>query len=184
MTRRSLGIGLLSVMSLAAGSGRLGLSQTAMPSMPMEQHEHKAAEPSTSLTVIVDGKPTSYSLADLQAMPQHTVTVHNGHTQTEETYTGVSLSDLLAKFGVSTDAAGAKRVYHSYVKAEGTDKYWVLYSASELQPALHTGDAIVALTLGGKPLTTDGQFKMVIAGEKKPARWVRNLQTLTFVTVE
>ncbi len=30
----------------------------------------------------------------------------------------------------------------------------------------------------------DGKFKMVISGEKKPARWVRNLSSITVVTIE
>jgi len=150
------------------------------PAAPMEAH--KAAPVSTTLIVTIDGKAVTYTLADLQAMPQKTVTVKNGHTQAEETYTGVAVSDVLAKGGISMETL--KRVYHSYIKAEGTDHYWVLYSASEIQSGLREGQAIVALTLDGKPLTTDGQFKIVETGEKRPARWVRNLTSLTVVTVE
>lgn len=164
------------------GLGPVAISQMApmAPSAPMEAH--RPAPISTSLVVAVDGKPVTYRLADLQAMPQKTITVKNGHSQADETYTGVAVSDLLAKGGVSMETL--KRVYHSYIKAEGTDHYWVLYSASEVQSGLRQSEAIVALTLDGKPLTTDGQFKIVETGEKRPARWVRNLMSLTVVTVE
>ncbi len=94
-------------------------------------------------------------------MPQRTLAVHNGHSNVDESYTGVGLSDLLTKCGYTLESNGARKVYHSYVRAEGTDKYFVLYSAAELEPGLHTGDAIVALTVNGKPLTEDGQFKFV-----------------------
>jgi hypothetical protein len=150
----------------------------------MEAHEHKPSVPSTSLTVSVDGKPVSFTLAELQAMPQRTLKVFNAHTKMDESYSGVGVSDLLAKYGVTTEGGGAKRVYRSYVKAEGTDHYWVIYSASELEPSLHATDAIVALSADGKPLGEDGAFKLVTGSEKKPARWVRNLTALTLVTVE
>jgi hypothetical protein len=42
----------------------------------------------------------------------------------------------------------------------------------------------VALGVDGKGLGDEGEFKIVIAGEKRPARWVRNLNSLTVVTVE
>jgi hypothetical protein len=93
------------------------------------------------------------------------------------------MSDLLAKFGLTLDGAGAQKVYHTYVKAEGTDKYWVLYSASELEPALSTFDSLLALTVDGKPIVADGEFKIVEDGQRKPARWVRNLSALTIVTL-
>ena len=159
------------------------LGFSAMAQME-EHHEHKVKVASTSLLVVAGGKTTTLKLADLQAMPQRQLMVHNAHSNVDETYTGVGLSDLLAKFGLSLEGSGAKGVYHSYVRAEGTDKYYVIYSASELEGALHTGDAIVALMVDGKPLTEDGEFKMVVGGDKKPARWVTNLAKLAVVSVD
>lgn len=149
-----------------------------------EHHEHKAKVASTALRVTAKGKTTTYSLADLQSMPQRTLVVHNGHSNVDESYTGVGLSDLLAKAGYSLEHGGQKLILHSYVRAEGTDRYFVLYAAAELEPGLHTDDSIVALTLDSKPLGEDGQFKMIVAGDQKPARWVTNLDSLTVVTLE
>ena len=171
-------------VTLVAMAGLCGQGQAQTTSMAMEHHEAKAAVRSTSLVVTVNGKATTLTQEQLAAMPQRALTVRNGHSSAEETYSGVGVNDLLAKLGITVEGAGAKQVYRSYVKAEGTDHYWVLYSASELQAGLRTTDAIVALTLDGKPLDTDGAFKLVVAGEKKPARWVRNLAALTVVTVE
>jgi hypothetical protein len=94
------------------------------------------------------------------------------------------VSDLLAKVDVTPEKLGNKGIYHSYLKAEGTDKYWVLYSATEIESAMHKSTAIIALTVGGKPIAEDGQFKFVASDDVHPARWVRNLKSLTFVTVE
>ncbi len=150
----------------------------------MEEHAHKPSAPSTSLTLTAAGKTTTYTLADLQAMPQKTVTVHNAHANTDETYTGVLVGDLLAKVGVTPEKLGNKTIYHSYLKAEGTDSYWVLFSATEVEPAMDKSTAIIALTVGGKPIAEDGQFKFVSSDDVHPARWVRNLKALEFVTIK
>ena len=171
-------------LAMLLAIGTLGVAQTAPATPSAEHHEHKTKVASTSLLVIAGGKSSTFKLADLEAMPQRTVVVHNGHSDVDETYTGVGLNDLLERLGYTLDNGGQKRVLHSYVRAEGTDKYFVLYSAAELEPALRTSDAIVALTVNGKPIVEDGQFKMIVQGEKKPARWVTNLNTLTVVTLE
>ena len=153
-----------------------------MASMP--EHEHTPAAPSTSLTLTIDGKATILSLADLQIMPQKSVTVHNEHLKTDETYTGVPLSDLLAKYGFPVDKTTHRKMLRSYITAEGTDKYWVLYSVTEIEPTEHNADVIVATTLAGKPLGEDGQLKLVSTADKKPQRWVRNLTSITVKSAE
>ena len=150
----------------------------------MSEHAHTPATPSTSLILTIDSKATKLSIADLQVMPQKTVTVHNEHLKVDETYTGVSLSDLLAKYGFPVDKTTHQKMLRSYIKAEGTDKYWVLYSVTEIEPSEHNADVIVAITLGGKPLGEDGQLKIVSSADKKPQRWVRNLTAITVKTAE
>jgi hypothetical protein len=153
-----------------------------MASMP--EHAHAPATPSTSLTLTIDGKATTLSLTDLQAMPQKTVTVHNEHLKVDETYTGVALNDLLTKYGFPVDKTTHQKMLRSYIKAEGTDKYWVLYSVTEIEPSEHNADVIVATMLAGKPLGEDGQLKLVSTADKKPQRWVRNLTAITVKTAE
>jgi hypothetical protein len=150
----------------------------------MAEHDHAPASPSTSLTLTVDGKATTLSVAELQAMPQKTVTVHNEHTKADESYTGVLLGDLLAKYGFPVDKTTQRKMLRSYVVAEGTDKYWVLYSMTEIEGSEHNGEVIVAMSMGGKPLGMDGQFKLVDSGDKKPQRWVRNLSAITVKSAE
>ena len=184
---------ILVLLSGLAGPGLVGpgllgpgLALAQMP-MPDAEHQHdqmgsKPAVPSANLVVTIDGKVTTFSPTDLKAMPQKTLAVKNGHTGADESYTGVGVGDLLAKCGF-TGAAG-KKMFHSYVRAEGSDGYWVLYSASELEGAVSNDDALIAIALNGKPLEAEGAFKMVASAEKKPARWVRNLAALTVITVD
>ena len=150
----------------------------------MEQHEHVPAPASTSLTLTIDGKATTLSLAEFQTMPQKTISVHNEHTKADESYTGVLLGDLLTKYGFPVSQATHRKMLRSYLVAEGTDKYWVLYSVTEIEPSEHDASVIVATSMNGKPLAEDGQLKLVDSGDKKPQRWVRNLTAITVKSVE
>lgn len=146
--------------------------------------EHAKAPASTELKLTVDGTTTTLSLADLAALPQRTVTVHNEHTKADESYTGVALGDLLAKHRFAVGQQTHRRMLRSYIKAEGTDKYWVLYSVTEIEPSEHNAEVIVATSMNGKPLGDDGQIKLVASADKKPQRWVRNLTAITLVSAE
>jgi len=143
-----------------------------------------AAAPSTSLTLTVDGKATVFSTADLKALPQKTVKVHNEHTKMDESYSGVPLGDLLAKAGFVVIPATHREMLRSFLRVEGTDKYWVLYSLTEVEGSEHDGDVLVATSMDGKGLGADGELKLISTGDKKPQRWVRNLAAITVKSAE
>ncbi|MDW5266450.1 MULTISPECIES: molybdopterin-dependent oxidoreductase [Acidobacteriaceae] len=150
----------------------------------MPEHAHVQAVLSTSLTLVIEGKATTLSVAELQAMPQKTVTVHNPHTKMDENYTGVELSDLLAKYGAALDKTTQRRILRSYLRVEGTDHYFVLYSAAEIEGEIHNVDVIVATGMNGSGVGEDGAIKLVASGDKKPMRWVRNATKISLVTVD
>jgi hypothetical protein len=182
MVRRTFLAGLMAACIVTAGSAQ-ALAQAASGNSAMQMPKPPAPL-STSLVVTVDGKATTFSVADLKAMPQKTVKVHNEHTKADETYTGVALSDLLAKAGFVADKSTQKKMLHSYLQAEGTDKYWVLYSATEVEGSEHNGDVIVATSMNDGAIGADGNFKLVSTEDKKPQRWVRNLTAITLKTAE
>ena len=169
------------IASLAPALGRAQTAPGAMGEMEMSK---PAAAPSTSLTITVAGKAKVFSVADLKAMPQKTVKVHNEHSKADETYSGVPLGDLLAKAGFVADKSTQKTMLHSYLQAEGTDKYWVLYSLTEVEGSEREGDVIVAISMDGKGLGADGEFKLVSTADKKPQRWVRNLTAIVMKSAE
>jgi len=178
-------ISLLCVIALclAALSPLCGHAQ-ATPQAATEEHAHATAPASTSLTLTIEGKAATLSVAELQAMPQKTVSVHNEHTKADETYSGVLLGDLLAKYGFPVDKTTHRKMLRSYLIAEGTDKYWVLYSVTEVEGSEHEGSVIVAASMNGKPLGEDGQLKLIDSSDKKPQRWVRNLSAITVKSAE
>ena len=70
----------------------------------------------------------------------------------------------------------------SYILAEASAGYRVVYSLAELDSDFQDSEVIVADTLNGSPLgEKQGPFKMVAPHDKRPARWVRMLKSLTVV---
>lgn len=159
----------------------------ATPASGGEMHQHKPATPSVVLAVTgTDGKTARYSLDELKAMHHLTATVHNMHTQADETYSGVPVSELVkqAEPALATGDKTKFKPLMTVVVFEGTDKYRVVLTECDLEPSCHEGMVLVADTMNGQPLTTDGAFKLISTQDKKPQRWVRNLTSITIQGVE
>jgi hypothetical protein len=157
----------------------------ALAGSAQQMAHHEPSSPSTELTLRgLDGKAITLSPSDLAAMPHKTVTVMNHHTNANETYSGVALSDLLAKVGAPQGSDVKGKLFMLGVVAEGTDHYSVLFAIAETDPSIHTGDILVADQMNGQKLDKDGAFKLVSMEEKRPARWVRNLTSISLVEVK
>ncbi len=164
-------------------------AQTTHDSGTMTTMERKAATPSTTLTITgLDGTSKTVSVTEMMAMPQTTVTVTNGHTQKQETYGGIPVRDLLALAAPPkmVPIAGADITMKprnsprlTVIVARGTDGFRVAITLCDTDPGCRSGQAIVADTLDGRPLTSDGAFKLILSEDKMPGRWVRNLDALT-----
>jgi len=124
--------------------------------------------------------PLSLSASDLKSMPRKTLKLENPHSKKTEVYEGVPLSDLFQKAGAPQGHDLRGPMMTSYVLAEAADGYRVVFSLAELDSDFADSDAIVADTLDGAPLgANEGPFKLVLPHDKRPARWVRMLQSLT-----
>jgi hypothetical protein len=144
-----------------------------------------AAQPSDHLDLHgLDGSTFHITPAELKVMPHKTISVFNAHIKKQESYSGVPLADLLLKVHAPVGDALKGKLFATGVLAEGTDGYKVLYSIAEVDPVMHTGDVIVADTVNGEPLTTTGAFQLINTEDKRPARWVRNLDSITVIPVD
>ena len=113
-------------------------------------------------------------------MPRKTLHVSNPHDKKVEVYEGVALEDLLRKAGVPLGERLRGALMASYVIAEAGDGYRVAFSLAELDSGFLDSEIIVADTMDGAPLGPKvGPFRLVAPHEKRPARWVRMLKSIT-----
>jgi hypothetical protein len=147
--------------------------------------EMKMDHPATlsgPLKIAYGSQTAEWTPATLAALPHVTVTVYNEHAKANQSYSGVPLAALLSRLGVPDKPHG--KDFRSYLLAEGSDGYGVVYSVAEVTPDVHDATVIVADQLDGKPLTTSGPLQLVATGEKRPARWVRNLVSIRVLSAQ
>jgi hypothetical protein len=171
-------------LGAAAAIGQTPSQNQPMPmsGMDMGHGMGKPLVPAGPLKITFGDKSAEWTPATLAALPHKTVTLFNEHAKINQTYSGVPLIDLLTRLGVPDKPHG--KDLRLYLVAEGSDGYKAVYSVAEVNPDVHDATVIVADTLDGKPLADDGPLKLVATGEKRPARWVRNLVTVRVLTVE
>ncbi|MGO8756975.1 MAG: hypothetical protein ACLQG3_02510 [Terracidiphilus sp.] len=162
-------------MDMGGGSGSKSMNMgDCMGMMHGAMKPGNAASiPPGVLRVAFGDKSADWTPAKLAPLAHVSVTVHNMHTQADETYSGVPVMALLTPLGVSDNPHGGNLRF--YAVAMGSDGYEAVYSIGELMPELSSGTVIVADLENGKPLAGDGPLKIVGAGDKGAARRVRNL---------
>ena len=128
--------------------------------------------------------PLVLTLADLKNMPRKKLTVVNPHDKKTEAYEGVLVEELLRKAGVAEGENLRGPSMATYVLAEAADGYRVVFSLAELDSGILDSEVIVADTMDGAPLgANQGPFRIVAPHEKRPARWVRMLKSITVTRV-
>src|SRR5579875_3579428 len=96
------------------------------------QHTKPPVPPSKSVNVTFQGRTITLTVDDLIHLPQVTVHIHNAHRNTDETYSGPLLADVLARVGLKSTPETEPLILHSSLIATGTDHYFVLYSIPEV----------------------------------------------------
>lgn len=129
--------------------------------------------------------PVKLRATELKALPHVSFTIHNPHSNADETYSGVRLSDLLAKLGAPLGQLFHGTALKNYVVATGSDRYQAVFSLAEVDPSFHPGEILVADTMNGAPLDAKtGPFRLVVSEDKRPARSVRNLISIELKSIE
>jgi hypothetical protein len=68
----------------------------------------------------------------------------------------------------------------TFVTVEATDGYRVLFSIAELDARFTDRVVIVADAKDGRPLpAAEGPYRLIVPGEKRPARWARQVVRIT-----
>jgi DMSO/TMAO reductase YedYZ molybdopterin-dependent catalytic subunit len=134
----------------------------------------------TPIVIKVEGEvthPLQLSLADLAKMRR--VEVRATEHGTEHRFSGVAISDILQQAGVTMGPQLRGKNMAKYLLAKAADGYEVIFSLPELDSAFTDRVIILADQADGSPLPADkGPFRIVVPGEKKPARWIWQVTAL------
>ena len=96
---------------------------------------------------------------------------------------GVALIDLLARAGVPSGDDLEDKDLTKIVLVTGADGYQVSFALAELDSAFTDRVVLVADSKDGKPLPANAApYQIVVPGEKRPARWVRQVISMTSST--
>ncbi len=123
-------------------------------------------------------KPLNLRAADLSALPRTEVTAIDRDGK-EHRYSGVALLDLLKRAGTTlgNDLRGENLM--KYVVVRAIDGYEVVFALPEIEPDFTTRTILLADRVDGAPLPSGiGPYRIVVPGEKKPARWVREVKAI------
>jgi hypothetical protein len=109
---------------------------------------------------------------ELALLQQQTITATDHGTTV--TFQGVLLTDMLAKVATPTGDKYHHTAASYYLLAEGRDGYRAAFAWAELDPSFMDKAVYVVTKRDGKPLSdNDGPFELIVPGEKRNARWVR-----------
>ena len=124
-------------------------------------------------------RPQQWTLDDLAKLPRREVRTRD-RDGTEATFAGVALLDLLplAEVPLGEKLRGSNMAL--YLLIEAADGYRVVFALPELDPGFTERVVLLADQRNGRPLSPkEGPLRLVVPGEKRHARWVRQVESCT-----
>ena len=135
-------------------------------------------QPPATITVSgVSGRTVTLSAVDLSKLPQQTVNTTDHGTPT--TFEGVLLSGVLGKVDTPTGEKFHSTAASYYLQVEARDGYKSVFAWAEVDPSFMDKALYLVTKRDGKALSDkDGPFELIAPGEKRGARWVRQVSAL------
>jgi hypothetical protein len=144
-----------------------------------------AAPPSDRLHVTVPGgTPLDLGAADVAALPHTELRAVDSHGK-GGLFRGVEVAELLRRAGAASGDALRGSHLRDVVRVESADGYVVAFTLAELDPATGARRVLLADALDGQPLGAEqGPWRLVVPEDKRPARWARQVRSITVVVLD
>ena len=143
-----------------------------------------AEDAQTLLTIRQEGSVLGiFSLAALEAAGAIVVKVDDDSGQSSD-YTGVPIAKLLESVGVALGKSVRGERLAAFVMVRAADGYRVLFSLAETDPLFRERTLLLCYRKNGGPLPDkEGPLRVVVADEKRHARWVRQVTVIELGSV-
>ena len=140
------------------------------------------AGPATDFQLRIGGDvecPLTINAVDFAELERQTVRAR-GHDGREASFEGVAIVDLLRLGGVplGQDLRGDRML--TYLVVEAADGYRVVFALPEIDPAFTERTVLLVDRRDQQPLSSrDGPLQVIVPGDKRHARWVRQVTAFT-----
>jgi hypothetical protein len=127
---------------------------------------------------------TPAMLSEMNKVTIETATYFMGTTSVTDTYTGVSLWNLVKDAGLETNPAIKNNLLDFFVVATGSDGYRAIISLEEIAPKFgNQPDMIAYADTAGQlgPGGSDGALRLIVPGDNLGGRYVSNVVSLQVV---
>jgi hypothetical protein len=161
---------------LFRGLGVLAAALIVLPATVTAAAPPRPGGPALTVTGAVSA-PASYTLSQLGALPTETVTLPGRRGSRGVRAVGVSL-DRLVTMAAPVLPSVKNALLRVIVTASGPRGHEVSFALGELDPGFGDHDAVVVLSVGGRPLTAGPA--LAVPGDQAP---VRDLPILTRIRV-
>lgn len=143
----------------------------------------RAGDAQSIAVQIGSGAPVNLAATDISGMPHQKLSIEQ-HGKSVS-FEGVPLRLVLEKAGVVFgDSLRGKRL-SSCLLVEAADGYRVVFALPELDPSFTDRVILLADRVDGHPLDNkEGPYLIVVPGEKRMARWVRQVIALKVVQIQ
>jgi hypothetical protein len=142
-----------------------------------------AVSAQTLQIIDAEGHSSTLTAAQIAGLPHLAVTAQDHDAVAH--FEGVSVATLLSGAGILLgDKLRGPRMTEVLL-VEAADGYKVVFALAELDPAFATREIILADKREGRPLDAkEGPFRIVAPGDKRPARWVRQVTALKVIAIK
>ena len=134
---------------------------------------------------VIDAQGHASSLTATQIANLPHITVDTRDHDSPARFEGVPLSALLSAAGIQLGDTMRGPRMTEVLLVEAADAYKVVFALAEFDPAFAPRQIILGDKRDGKPLDArEGPSRIVAPGDKRPARWARQITTLRVTAVQ
>jgi DMSO/TMAO reductase YedYZ molybdopterin-dependent catalytic subunit len=155
---------------------------TSMSFVPAWGLEEPPAKDTAPVLLRIRGEapqPQTITADEFARLPRQSVRARD-HDGKEAEFEGVAVFEVLKRSGLKFGEDLRGTALSLYLVVEAADGYRAVFALPEIDPACTDRIILLADRRDGKPLSDrEGALRIVVPGEKRHSRWVRQVIALT-----